>query len=429
MAVFESNKSGFGTVSESNNVAAPHVELSHEQEAAVELCCDLSEPIVGITGSAGTGKTLVLGHVYRRLAEELGASKIVLAAPTGRAAKRIMELTGIDARTVHRMLEFPMPDDPPDGKGKPIPGMPRRNSENPLEQTVIIIDEASMLSTELYEFVQRAMSRKAVIRMFGDNEQLAPVEDNSGLPPPFIDVLKSHPSIVLTYNFRSQDEIVSNAQLILKGQLPKRNRRFEIIYTDHPVEQLLDFVTPEFADSNHQIIMPMRKASAGTMRVNPSLQLRFNPRGPMLRLQRFGYKDAPLSVRAKDKFLWVKNDYQLAVFNGEIGHIDWLDQESGELGLLAGPRAFTVPPRIKYFNYVQQKDMTYDPRTQIELGYAITTHKSQGSEFDTVVYCISRANYYLLSRRNLYTAITRAKTRVILITDRFAMSMSLRKKD
>jgi exodeoxyribonuclease V alpha subunit len=414
MAVFESNN---------------EVDLSNEQEAAVELCCDLSEPIVGITGGAGTGKTLVLGHVYRRLIEELGAGKVILAAPTGRAAKRITELTGINAMTIHRMLEFPMPDDPPDGKGKPIPGMPRRNREHPLDQIVIIVDEASMLSTELYELIQAAMNRKAVIRMFGDNEQLAPVEDNSGLPPPFIDVLKSFPSIVLTYNFRSQDEIISNAQLILKGRLPHRNRRFEIIYTDHPVEQLIDFVTPEFADADHQIIMPMRKASAGTMRVNPSLQLRFNSRGPMLRLQRFGYKDAPLAVRAKDKFLWVKNDYQLAVFNGEIGHIDWLDQESGELGLLAGPRAFTVPPRIKYFNYTQQRDITYDPRTQIELGYAITTHKSQGSEFDTVVYCISRANYYLLSRRNLYTAITRAKTRVVLITDRFAMAMSLRKKD
>jgi exodeoxyribonuclease V alpha subunit len=363
------------------------------------------------------------------LVEELGAGKVVLAAPTGRAAKRITELTDIDAKTIHRMLEYPMPDDPPDGKGKPIPGMPRRNKDNPLDQIVIIIDEASMLSTELYEAIKNAMSRKAVIRMFGDNEQLAPVEDNSGLPPPFIDVLKTYPTVVLTYNYRSQDEIISNAQLILKGRLPHRNRRFEIIYSDHPVEQLLEFVTPEFADSNHQIIMPMRKASAGTMRVNPSLQLRFNPRGPMLRLQRFGYKDAPLAVRAKDKYLWVKNDYELAVFNGEIGHIDWLDQESGELGLLAGSRAFTVPPRIKAYNAIQGRDVSYDPRTQIELGYAITTHKSQGSEFDTVVYCISRANYYLLSRRNLYTAITRAKTRVILITDRFAMSMSLKKRD
>jgi exodeoxyribonuclease V alpha subunit len=410
---------------ESNNVVQL-AKPSIEQEAAIELCCDISEQIVGITGGAGTGKTFVLGKVYELLK---AGYKVVLAAPTGRAAKRIQELTGIQAVTVHRLLRFPMPDDPPDPKDKPIPGMPRHNRDNPLEEDVIIVDEASMLSTELFAFLQDAMKPKAVIRMFGDNEQLAPVEDNSGLPPPFIDVLKSYPSVVLTHNFRSRDDIVSNAMLILKGRLPQRNSRFEIIYSDNPIAQLIDFATPEFSDTNCQIIMPMRKGNNGTMRVNPSLQMKFNPDGPLLRLDRYGQKEPPLAVRAKDKYLWIKNDYNLAIFNGEIGHIDWVDPESGELGLLAGKRLFTVPPRLKFYNHVMGHHVNYDPRKQIELGYAITTHKSQGSEFDTVVYCINRPQYYLLSRRNLYTAVTRAKTRVILITDRYAMSMSLRKKD
>ena len=418
--MFESNKRG-----ESNNVV-PLKKLSNEQEQAVDLCCDMEEKIVGVTGGAGTGKTFVLGHVHRELSEKYS---VVLAAPTGRAAKRISELTDIDARTIHRLLEFPMPDDPPDPKGKPIPGLPRRDRSNPLNQDVIIIDEASMLSTELFAFLQDAMKPGAVIRMFGDNEQLAPVEDNSGLPPPFIDILRTYPSVTLTYNFRSGDEIVSNAQLILKGRLPQRNRRFEIIYTDNVIAQLLDFATSEFASLEHQIIMPMRKGNNGTMRVNPSMQMKFNPNGTLLRLDRYGHKEPPLAVRAKDKYLWIKNDYELAVFNGEIGHIDWVDSESGELGLLAGPRAFTVPPRLKFFNAAVGHWVSYDPRKQIELGYAITTHKAQGSEFETVVYCINRPQYFLLSRRNLYTAVTRAKHRVILITDRYAMSMSLRKRD
>jgi len=410
---------------ESNNIIQLH-KVSLEQEAAIELCCDMAETIVGVTGGAGTGKTFVLGKVYEEMSKKC---KVVLAAPTGRAAKRITELSGIEAVTIHRLLKFPMPDDPVDPKDPPIPGVPKHGRDNPLEYDMIIIDESSMLGTELFAFLQDAMKPRAVIRMFGDNEQLAPVEDNSGLPPPFIDVLKSYPCVTLTHNFRSGDEIVSNAMLILKGRLPQRNRRFEVIYTDNPIAQLIDFVTPEFANLDHQIIMPMRKGNSGTMRVNPSLQMKFNPNGPLLRLDRYGKKEPPLAVRARDKYLWIKNDYNLAIFNGEIGPIDWIDEESGELGLLAGRRPFTVPPRLKFYNYLMGHHVNYDPRKQIELGYAITTHKAQGSEFDTVVYCISRAQYYLLSRRNLYTAVTRAKTRVILITDRYAMSMSLRKKD
>jgi exodeoxyribonuclease V alpha subunit len=410
---------------ESNNIV-PLRKLSLEQEAAVDLCCDMTEGIVGVTGGAGTGKTFVLGKVHEQLK---GKYRVALAAPTGRAAKRIQELSGIEATTIHRLLRFPMPDDPIDPKEKPIPGMPRHNRDNQLELDVIIIDEASMLSTELFAFLQDAMKPDAVIRMFGDNEQLAPVEDNSGLPPPFIDVLKSYPSVTLSFNFRSGDDIVSNAMLILKGRLPQRNKRFEILYTDNAIAQLIDFVTPEFVNTNHQVIMPMRKGNNGTMRVNPSLQMKFNPNGPLLRLDRYGLKEPPLAVRAKDKYLWIKNDYNLAVFNGEIGDIDWVDPESGELGLIAGKRQFTVPPRLKFFNAVTSYWVNYDPRKQIELGYSITTHKAQGSEFDTVVYCINRAQHFLLSRRNLYTAVTRAKTRVILITDRYAMSMSLRKKD
>lgn len=405
------------------------VSPSSEQGEAIYLCCNMDEKIVGITGGAGTGKTFVLGEVHAALAEKVGKGNIALAAPTGRAAKRIKELTGIDAVTIHRLLQFPTPDDEPDEDGEIKPNMPRRHAGNPLTQKVLLIDESSMVSTELFDFLLDAMHSKAVIRFFGDNNQLAPVEDNTGLPPPFIAVLENEPSIKLTYNFRSQDEIVGNALRILSGKMPQNNDRFTIIYDEHPIEALIEFITPEFTQMDHQIIMPMRKNKSGTMRVNPSAQMRFNPKGDMLRLERYDDNDPPLAVRTDDKIIWTKNDYNLALFNGEIGSITDIESEGGSLSFDNGERVVDVPPLLKYMDRRDGRWKSYDPRKQIELGYAITTHKAQGSEFDTVVYGMCRSQHYALSRRNFYTAVTRAKNRLIIITDRRAMGVSLRKRE
>jgi len=238
----------------------------------------------------------------------------------------------------------------------------------------------------------------------------------------------------LSFNYRSDDEIVSNAGRILRGMLPVRNSRFEIIYSDAPLNHLLEYTkkNKQFALDQHQIIVPTRRGKFGTDRINPSLQLKFNPRGPLLRLERYpegkkGFVPPPLGVRAGDKYLWIKNDYKLNMFNGEIGRIEELDEEQGTLRLSAGDRSVLVEPRVKTYSHYHGTVIDYDPRKQIELGYAITTHKAQGSEFDTVVYCMCRGHYYLLNRRNFYTAITRAKRKVILITDRSAMGISMRK--
>jgi ATP-dependent exoDNAse (exonuclease V) alpha subunit len=252
---------------------------------------------------------------------------------------------------------------------------------------------------------------------------LPPIEEG---PPPFITLLKEQPMVELTYNYRSGDAILDNAQRILRGQLPIRKPEFEIIYTDDPISVLIGFVTKEFTEESHQVIMPTRKGKAGTMRVNPSIQMRFNSRGPMLRLDRFGKDEPPLAVRAKDKFIWVKNDYKLDLFNGELGYIDWVDSDAGELGVVTGGRSIVVPPRIKTYNAYAGHIVNYDPRKQLELGYAVTTHKAQGSEFDTIVYCMHRAQAWLLNKRNFYTAVTRAKKQVVLITDRRAMGMSMK---
>lgn len=403
------------------DLAADEISLSLEQQRAIELCCDLSQVIVGITGGAGTGKTVVLGRAY----EEVKGPK-VLCAPTGRAAKRIQELTGIKAKTVHRLLEFPMPDDDTWDADTDV-NEPKRNSANPLAERVIFVDESSMLAPTLYRQLMSALPRDGVIRFFGDNNQLPPVEDDS--PPPFIEILRKFPKVELTFNYRSEDEIVSNALRILRGSLPLRNARFEIIYCDQPLVTMLRFATREFMQATHQIIMPTRMGRYGTVRVNPSLQTKFNGKGSMLRLDRFnvkGKEQPQLTVRAGDKFLWIKNDYTLNMFNGEIGYIKWVDPEDGDLELVTPERAIYVPAREKVFSPYHGTVIQYDPRKQIELGYAITTHKSQGSEFDTVIYCICAGQSYLLNKRNFYTAVTRAKNQVIVIADRRGMSMSMK---
>lgn len=398
------------------------------QLRAIELCCDTTQTIASVTGGAGTGKTFVLGRAYRELKQM--RMSIVLCAPTGRAAKRIQELTGIPAKTVHRLLEYPMPDE--FLSDEDIPNEPRRNRQRPFDQRVVIVDESSMLSDELMQQLFNALPRNGLIRFFGDNNQLPPVEETSqrdGANSAFARTLRDFPMVELTINYRSGDYILENAARILKGRMPMRNPGFEIYYDGNPVQRLIKEAAkrPEFADASHQIIMPTRRGKFGTMRVNPSLQLAYNPSGPLLLLDRYDAKEAKLAVRSGDKFLWIHNDYQLNMFNGEIGRIDWVDPEDGELGLITPERRINVPARCRQFSTYHGHVIDYDPRKQIELGYAVTTHKAQGSEFDTVIYCIAKGQWYLLNRRNFYTAVTRAKKRVIVIAEPAAMGGALRK--
>lgn len=404
-------------------------DLSMEQQTAVELGCDMHERIVGITGGAGTGKTSVLGHMYNELARRHGKTKIQLCAPTGRAAKRIQEATGIPAITIHKLLEYPQPEEvfkDDDGNIVQPENKPRRDKFNPLLQRIILVDEASMIGPTLFMQLMDALPMNGVVRFFGDNNQLPPVEHGT---PPFLDILARRTSIELTFNFRSDDFIVANAQRILKGQIPVRNPRFEVMYSNDPIRELIKFADASFMKHDYQIIMPTKKGKYGTIRVNPSLQLKFNPAGAYLRLDRHDGDEAPLALKGQDKFLWIKNDYALNMFNGEIGTVDWVNTEDGTLQLVMPERAVLVPAYIKAFSAYHGSMIQYDPRKNIELGYAVTTHKSQGSEFHTIIYCVCAGQAYLLNRRNLYTAVTRAKHQVIVITDRKGMGLSLRRAE
>jgi exodeoxyribonuclease V alpha subunit len=403
------------------------VDLSGRQQEAVDLCLDRQVRICSVTGRAGTGKTTVLGTAYTDTELQVGKDRVGLCAPTGRAAKRIFELTGIKAKTVHKLLEFPEPDEE-DKDGNPLPTEPRRNRERPLFERVLYMDEASMLSQGMYEYVMAALPNNGRIRFFGDDEQLPPVEAGT----PFQDILKTKPKVVLEHCFRSDDEVIMNAERIRMGRVPQRNHRFEIVYTNNPIKTLIDLVDERFCEQNHQIIMPTRVGKYGTARVNPSLQLKFNPTGDILRVDRMERlaqrnQDPPIALRGGDKFLWTKNDYTLKLYNGETGHIDWVNSEDGSLQLSMDDRTIVVPPFIQVYSPYHGSIIHYDPRKKVQLGYAVTTHKSQGSEYDTIVYCMSRGAPRLLNRRNFYTAVTRAKHRVIVICDAKAMGLSLRR--
>jgi exodeoxyribonuclease V alpha subunit len=398
------------------------LHLSNEQETAVEIGSDSSIRIYSVTGGAGTGKTTVLGQMHSELRRKFKAGDIVLVAPTGRAAKRIQELTGIMSCTIHRLLEFPTPEE-----GSEEEPEPKRNMNNRINQRVVIVDEASMLGPTLYLQLMEAMRNDGIVRFFGDNNQLPPIE--SGVPP-FVMLLNDHPAMKLTYNYRSEDAIVGNSIRILNGSIPKRNEQFEIIYTEDPIRQLYHLVKDEgetFATGKGQIIMPRRKGNFGTQRVNPTLQQLYNPNGPLLRLDRLEEEAAPIVVRANDRFLWTKNDYNINLFNGDLGVIETVDPDGGDLILASTEGSINVPARVRGYSSYHGHYIMYDPRKAIDLGYAITTHKSQGSEFHTIVYVICKPHTLSLNINNFYTAITRAKQRVVVIADRTAMRYSLSK--
>lgn len=407
-----------------------NITLTIEQELAVSHSVDESIPLYAITGGAGTGKTTILRYIYEQLKNTRGTN-IVLCAPTGRAAKRIQEATGIPAKTIHRLLQFPHPsDDDTELVGLSDEGFntygPRRNRSNPLSERIVLVDEASMIGPILDKQLRDALPPSGLIRYFGDANQLPPVEEGTA---PFRALVKSRHAITLTQNFRSDDEIIGNAERILHGRIPNRNSRFEIIYTEEPVRELVSIIDEPFTRPEHQVLMTMRKGMFGTTRVNPSLQIKFNPSGPYLKIDRPSKEEHPLTVKTRDKFIWTKNDYGFNLFNGDIGVIEGVDEEDGTINLgLSDRPTLSIPARAigrgSYGPY------HYDPRKQIDLGYAITTHKAQGSEFDTIVYVMTskgQGGAYMCSRNNFYTGITRARKNVVVICDRRAMQLSVRK--
>jgi len=402
------------------------------QSQAVTLCCDSTKNIVSVTGQAGTGKTTIMKKVYEAFIN--AGHSVALAAPTGKAAKRIAEATGIDAMTLHRLLEFTHPGDPDPKTGKVIGvSVPRRNRENRLEYTVVLVDEASMINQELYRDLIDALPPGGVIRFFGDVNQLPPIEqrdDYKKMPSPFSKLLKDFPSVMLTNIYRQGEGsgVVKNGHRILHGMVPQQFDDFKLIIgRPHLPNTLIELIKNEGIDFNsldNQIITPTNKGWIGQVALNQAIQklLKGDQMYEAVLMPREKWDKNDLFVVTGDKVIWKKNEYNLGIFNGETGIIKDLDNDCVTVDF--GDRVVSVPPWIEYTTPDGQIK-GYDPRVNIYLAYALTTHSCQGSEYQHVVYVMDRSCWGLLIRGNFYTAVSRARKKAWVISDNAALQRSV----
>lgn len=404
------------------------------QLKAIALACS-SERLVAITGQAGTGKTTIMREVYRRYTE--AGHTVALAAPTGKAAKRISEATGIQAMTIHRLLEFTHPGDPDEKTGKPVmESFPRRNDLRRLEFSVVLVDEYSMVNHKLNRQLLNAMAAGSVLRVFGDINQLPPIEEitvSSGPPPensPFKTYILKHPSVTLKNIYRQGEgsDIVKNAHRILNRMCPVTMPDFGVLLTRNQgptVEKIVRDNIDKFVSLDNQIITPTHRGWIGTRELNQKIQNIFQNNNPHegIIMPRHKWDKYDLMLYPGDKVIWTKNDYCVEIFNGETGIVkEFLGK--GHVVVDFGDRIVSVPPIISY----ERSDGTqvwYDPRVNIRLAYAITTHASQGSEYDEVVYLMDRYAVILQDQANFYTGVTRAKKRATVISDQWSFQKAV----
>lgn len=417
--------------------------LDPTQQEAVNLCCDISKRVAAVTGAAGSGKTTILRTAYTELEEN--GYRVLLAAPTGKAAKRIYEVTGIEAQTNHRLLEYTHPGDPDPKTGRPVQfSYPRRTRANPLDVDVLFIDEYAMVNRDLHRSLFDALPPGACIRVFGDNNQLAPIEEEINLknaPSAFVELLNKFASVRLeTVHRQGKDSgILLNLQAILRGRMPTRNDQWSMHFSETPVDSLREQIFEaldkgvDFTQIENQILTPQNTSWVGTVKLNTMIQSLFhNKMEPALMVPRNNWvkgegdvKGGEIRMFVGDKVIVTRNMYDLNVFNGESGKIIEISHD-GEIIIDFGDREQAIPPILMVQNRYG-KIIEVDPRKDIDLGYAITTHKSQGSEYKNVVYVLNKSTGYMQNRRNFYTATSRGREHVHIITDQRSISFSLTK--
>ncbi len=383
-------------------------QLSDEQRHAVFDAC-INKTFI-ITGGPGTGKTTITRAIVSTL-KELGL-KVKLAAPTGRAAKRLSEATGDEAKTIHRLLQFA-----PEGGFQ-------YNEEKKLRAQVLIIDEASMLDAHLFLSVLRALPLTCRLILVGDVNQLPSVGSGNVLA----DMLASQsiPAAQLTHIFRQAQEsfIVVNAHRINSGQFPRQSPHqapeadFFWVDQDDPLKVqniLLDTVCeriPKRYGLNPmfevQVLTPMHKGEVGTAALNALLQERLNPKAAMARNTEI--KRGNFVLRTGDRVLQLRNNYEKEVFNGDLGTILEIDTEASEIFV-------EFEGNTVHYEANELDDLT--------LAYAISVHKSQGSEYPAVVMPIVTQHFIMLQRNLIYTALTRAKSLAVMIGSTKAINIGL----
>ncbi len=383
-----------------------------------------------LTGGPGTGKTTTTVGMIRLF--EAQGKHITLTAPTGRAAKRLSETTGGEAKTIHRLLEF-----------SPQINAFKRNRQNPLDTDVVIVDETSMVDLVLMNRLMQAIRPSTTVILIGDTDQLPSVGAGNVLKE-LIDSQKV-PVIQLTEIFRQAQEsmIVTNAHRINKGDFPEltgdTDRNFFFMEEDDP-EEITELVCSLIADrlpqhydyhpvDDIQLLCPMRRGTLGTENLNRRLQEVLNPEytAPVYRhpleKSRFGAhsyaresrpKDQPITAggfRVGDKVMQVRNNYDYDVFNGDIGRVVAIEH---------------IDKKV----YIQfpDKQVAYDTADlgELVLAYATTIHKAQGSEYPVVVIPLHTQHYLMLQRNLLYTGITRARERVVIVGTKQALGICIR---
>ncbi len=383
-----------------------HIKLAPKQREAVLL--STRSKVMVITGGPGTGKTTIIRSILNTY-NEIGL-RVLLAAPTGRAAKRMQEATGYEAKTIHRLLEF-----------SPKKGHFQKDRDNLLDADVIIIDEASMVDLILMYNLVKAIPLHAIFILVGDIYQLPAVGAGNVLG----DMIDSgvFPVITLTEIFRQSREsrIVTNAHRINTGELPDmrkppsgRTSDFYFIEEDDPEEVLQKICNlckvhiPERFGfdplDDIQVLTPMYKGVIGVLNINTELQ-------KLLNAKKHGVRIGNKLFKIGDKVMQLENNYDKEVFNGDIGKIMYLDQEEKEL----------------IINF-DGRDINYDfsEVDELSLAYAISVHKSQGSEYPVVIMPIMTQHYILLQRNLIYTGITRGKKMTLMIGTKRALAIAVK---
>lgn len=370
----------------------------------------LSHRAVIITGGPGTGKTTLIRSICA-VFETLG-QRILLAAPTGRAARRLSEVTRRKASTIHKLLGSHLEDE-----------RFEKNRDNPLDADVLIVDEASMVDVLLMNSLIQALPMTAVLVLVGDVFQLPPVGPGNVLAD--LIASKAVPSFELTEIFRQAQEspIVMNAHRVRSGRLPDltgknmadTDTEFSFIEQIDPVRAAETAVSLCAEELPHrfqldpvrdiQVLTPMHKGQAGTIHLNQMLQQALNPNDGRT------HPKKARGFRIGDKVMHLKNNYQKEVFNGDIGAVIAVDDEDGQL-------------LVDY----DGRDVAYEfeELDELTLAYAISVHKSQGSEYPAVIVLLLTEHFALLQRNLLYTAMTRGRRLVVLVGDRKAIDIALK---
>jgi len=380
------------------------INLAKRQKDAIRAVSE--NKILIITGGPGTGKTTVINAIIK-IFSQIGA-KILLAAPTGRASKRMTETSGYEAKTIHRLLEY-----------SPEKGEFKKNERSPLKCDILIIDEASMIDIVLMHHLIKAVPLNATVVIVGDVNQLPSVGPGSVLK----DMISSgvFPVVELNEIFRQAREslIVINAHRINAGEFPifkseRKNADFYFIEEEDPekglsiiIDLVKNRIPKKFGFNPYediQVISPMNKGIIGAENLNEKLQESINPSS-------FGIIRGIKKLKLRDKVMQLRNNYEKGVFNGDIGRIVKIDQENQEVFI-----AFDTG--IVAYDYSELDE--------ISLAYAISVHKAQGSEYPAVVIPIFIQHYVLLQRNLIYTAITRGKKLVVIVGTKKAFLIGIK---